>query len=199
MDRPWKVIFAFVGVFIAGAIFGGVFTRGVAVRRNVNATPQRPVVQLPATNQPQPQVAGPQNPGQNAPAVRFSPITPHLMRRLTQKLNLTPEQQKKIKPVVSRAGEDLDRIRQENGRRNLESIADTRRTTERMYADVSEILTIEQRVELEQMRKQEHERAQAERQKRIEAAQAASAALEAANKAATPPSTRPNTTPPGTP
>ena len=33
MDRPWKVVFAFVGVFVAGAVFGGVFVLSSSVGR----------------------------------------------------------------------------------------------------------------------------------------------------------------------
>ena len=112
------------------------------------------------------------------------------MRRFVQRLSLTPEQQKKIRPLVGRAGEDLDRMRQEN-------IADARRVTERMYADVSEVLTLEQRSELEQMRKQEHERVQNDAKKRREAAAAFEAAGRGATNAAPAPTpVRPNATPP---
>jgi hypothetical protein len=189
MDTPAKVIFAFVGVFIAGAIFGGVFTRGMAMRRGGNPPAERPLVQLPPSNQPRPQVAGPQVAAQSAPVMRPSSITPQLMRRFEKRLNLTPEQKRKIGPVVSRAGEDLDRMRQEN-------IADVRRVTERMYADVSEVLTMEQRSELEQLRKQEHERVMEDRRKRMEAA-AAEAASRGSSSAPAPAQVRPGAaTPP---
>jgi hypothetical protein len=195
MDKPWKVIFAFVGVFIAGAIFGGVFTRGAAVRRLGIPPQERPLVQLPPANQPPPQVAGPQAPAQKAPMVRHNPITPRLMRELIQKLSLTPEQQKKIRPLVGRAGEDLDRMRLEGERMRQENIAAVRRVTERMYADVSDVLTLEQRAGLEQMRKQEEERVQNDARKRREAAAAAAEAQRAANPAPN----RPNTVPQDTP
>ena len=63
MNVPWKVLLAFVGVFIAGAVFGGVFTMGVSARRfapRQMGPVDRPLTQLPPANQPRPQVAGPQ-------------------------------------------------------------------------------------------------------------------------------------------
>ncbi len=40
MDKPWKVVCAFVLVFMAGAIFGGVFTVGFSARRLAAVTPK---------------------------------------------------------------------------------------------------------------------------------------------------------------
>src|SRR6266498_2113039 len=98
MEVPWKVIFAFVGVFIAGAIFGGVFTVGVSARRLGNNPRQmlqseRPLAQLPPASQPK--TAGPPLPSQAAPS-RPNPILPHLMGQFTKRLNLTGEQRRAI-------------------------------------------------------------------------------------------------------
>lgn len=178
METPWKVVFAFVLVFMAGAIFGGVFTVGFSARRvaGPKGTPpmrsaaQPPAsVQPPAPGQPRPPAAGPQ--GQpTAAAVRPSAITPTLMRQFTQRLGLSAEQKERIRPIVGRAGEDLARLRQEN-------LTDTARVTERMYTDVAAVLTLQQRAELENMQRQLQERIEAERKKRLEAA-----AAEAAHK-----------------
>jgi hypothetical protein len=180
MDVPWKVILAFVGVFIAGAVFGGVFTLGVSARRFVNVPRQpagvdRSVAQFPAVPPPKSQVAGPQAPksGATATTTRTNPITPVLMNQFTRKLSgLTPPQKDSLRTILGRAGEDYHRLRQDN-------LADVTRVTERMYADVSGVLTMEQRTELEQMRKKLEERFQADRRKRAE-----QAAAEAANRAA---------------
>jgi hypothetical protein len=155
MDKPWKVITAFVGVFIAGAVFGGVFTLRASGKRLAAELPSIP----PAGQQPDgvSQRAA-QPPGQLVIQPRGNPITPTLMRQFTRRLNLSAEQKDRIAPVVSRAGEDLLRLRQEH-------FADTQRVTERMYADVSAALSPEQRVELEAMRRELQERLQAERQK----------------------------------
>ena len=184
MNVPWKVILAFVGVFIAGAVFGGVFTLGVSARRVANGPRQmgpveRPVPLLPAANQPRPQVAGPQAPNQIVQA-RGNPITPQLMNQFTRRLpSLTPPQKEALRTILGRAGEDFHRLRQEN-------LADVTRVTERMYADVSAILSMEQRSELEKMRKQLEERLQADKRKRAEAA--AAAAAEGANRTGNNPS-----------
>lgn len=175
MEKPWKVISAFIGVFIAGAIFGGFFTMRASSGRRMQAPPPPPagdraLVPLPPDNHVRPQVAGPQAP---APAAtRPNAITPTLMRQFTQKLGLSAEQKTKVRPIVERAGEDLLRIRQE-------SLADTARVTDRMYVDVSAVLTPKQRDELEKIRRQTEERVQAERKRRVEAA-----AVEAVNRAA---------------
>jgi hypothetical protein len=99
------------------------------------------------------------------------------MNQFTRKLSgLSGTQKDSLRKILGRAGEDYHRLRQEN-------VADVARVTERMYADVSGVLTMEQRTELENMRKQVEERLQAERRKRAEAA-----AAEAANRAANNPS-----------
>jgi hypothetical protein len=164
MDVPWKVILAFVGVFIAGAVFGGVFTIGVSARRFAH-TPKQPlpaegpIQQLPAVKPPKTEVAGPLAPkgGREMGAVRGNPITLALMRELTRKLSgLTDAQKESLRKTVGRAGEDLHRLR-------INNFEDVGRVTERMYADVSAVLTIEQRGELEKMRRETEERMQKKR------------------------------------
>ena len=178
MDVPWKVILAFLGVFIAGAVFGGVFTLGVSARRNVNVPRQlspadKPIAQFPPVVQPKAEVAGPHAPKSAGASVRTNPITRELMIQFTKKLSgLTPPQKESLRTILGRAGEDYHRLRQDN-------LADVTRVTERMYADVAGVLTLEQRGELEQMRKQLEERFKEDRRKRAEAA--------AADRAANPP------------
>lgn len=179
MDVPWKVIFAFVGVFVAGAIFGGVFTIGVSARRFAATPPpaapggERPLQKLPAVAQPKAQVAGP-NPQAAKLAkeqYRSNPITPVLMNQFTRKLSgLTESQQESLRKTLGRAGEDLHRYRQEN-------LTDVARVTERMYADVAAILTLEQRAQLETMRRQTEEKLQNDKKKREAAASEAAARL----------------------
>lgn len=161
MEKPWKVIVAFVGVFIAGAIFGGFFSL-----RSARRAPQ-PVVQMPPPQQPKVQVAGPQV-GSVAMPVRSSPITPQIMRGLTKELKLTGDQREKVLPIVSRAGEDFQRLREEEARQRTQNLSDVARINERMYADVSNLLTPEQRQRLATMRQEREERLQAEKQKRAE-------------------------------
>ena len=152
MDRPWKVILAFVGVFIAGAVFGGFFTLRSVDRVVDAARGKGSPAKAPATK------PAPAAPAAPAPA---KGIAPQVMRQLTQRLSPTPEQQKAIRPIVSRAAEDLQRMQREH-------LADTTRTTERMYADVSALLTPAQRTQLEQMRQEMLERVRKVREKRDE-------------------------------
>jgi Spy/CpxP family protein refolding chaperone len=178
MEKPWKVIAAFIGVFIAGAVFGGFFSMSGRNRAQAN----RPPVQLPPTEQPRTKVAGPQLPAVNPPpAARPNQITPQLMRQFTKQLKLTPEQREKMQPIVGRAGEDFQRLREEESRRREEHTADVARVNERMYADVSGLLTPEQREELQAMRQRIEEKFQEDRRKRAEAA--AAIAAEAQNRA----------------
>jgi Spy/CpxP family protein refolding chaperone len=86
MEKPWKVIAAFVGVFIFGSIFGGLLALRIQ---------QRPAaVKRPAQGQNQP---GP---------------LPAILRLHAEQLDLTPEQREKIRPMVERAEEDIRRVRQ---------------------------------------------------------------------------------------
>jgi hypothetical protein len=86
MEKPWKVIAAFVGVFIFGSIFGGLFVLRIE---------QRPAAKRPAQTQQQ----------QQAPL-------PGILRRFAEQLDLTPEQREKISPLVERAEDDIRRLRQ---------------------------------------------------------------------------------------
>lgn len=159
MDKPWKVIFAFVGVFIAGAIFGGLFTLRASGKRfatspgsgRPNQQVQRPAGagQVQSQGQPKGQVAGKAQ----------SSIGPAMMRQFTQRLKLTEEQREKVRPIVARAGEDLQRLRQEN-------LQDTTRVVERMHLDIGGWLNPSQRAELEEMKRAMQERVSAERVKR---------------------------------
>ncbi len=151
MDKPWKVILAFVGVFIAGAVFGGFFTVRSAGKWLGGDRPRPAPKAAP--------VAGKDTP----PPGR---IFPQVMRQFTQRLNPTPEQQKAIRPIVGRAAEDLQRMQREH-------LTDTTRTTERMYEDVAAILTPAQRSKLEQMRQEMLERVRREKEKRGEGQPAA--------------------------
>lgn len=161
MDKPWKVILAFIGVFAAGAIFGGMFTIGVGkkfraeVARAIQTQQPQPQTQQPAAKAP-PRKA----PGETAtttPAGRG--FTPAMMRQLSQRLSPTPDQQKAIRTIVLRANDDWQRLGREH-------IADIARVTDRMYEDISALLSPEQRQQLEKMRQDMLEKARQERLKR---------------------------------
>ncbi|MBL9199979.1 MAG: hypothetical protein JNL39_05695 [Opitutaceae bacterium] len=153
---------------MAGAVFGGVFTLGVAARRQAQVARQQPAESRGAVAPAPPIVVA----KKNLPGIQFAlgAITPQLLQQFTRRLGLTPEQLERVRPVIARAGDDLQRMRQEN-------FADTVRVSERMYEDVAAALTPEQRTELEKMRVQMQERVRKERLKR-----AAEQAAEGANR-----------------
>lgn len=176
MDKPWKVIFAFVGVFIAGAVFGGFFTLRTAGGRLGGEAGFKRQLGAAATagsgysQRGQGASAGQLTPGKvqvgtptAVPAAPIPPgrIAPALMNQLTKRLSPTAEQKEKIKPIVGRAAEDIQRMQREH-------LQDTTRVSERMYEDVSLVLTAEQRTHLEKMRQEMHERVRKEREKRGE-------------------------------
>lgn len=166
MDKPWKVVFAFVGVFIAGAVFGGFFTLRTSGKRFANdagggrASPGLPRGQ--ATRAAGATAAGQSSavPGQPNQA-QAGRIAPALMNQFTKRLSPTAEQKEKIRPIVSRASEDIQRLQREH-------LQDTTRVSERMYEDVAALLTPEQRMHLEKMRQEMLERVRKEREKRGE-------------------------------
>ena len=86
MDKTWRVLLAFVGIFLAGTVCGGL----VAIRavKAPLGEPHRPP--------PKPEEFGPQ-----------------LLKRFADKLDLTREQREAIKPIVGRAAEDLRHQRRE--------------------------------------------------------------------------------------
>ena len=120
MDKSWRVILAFIGVFLAGTVSGVLVAprifRQIAERRF-------------AEGPPRPQFAG-------------QPAGLILIRRLTEKLELTPEQQEKIQPIEQRATEDLRRARRD-AQKSTELVMD------RVQVDISEVLTPDQRLKFE--------------------------------------------------
>ncbi|HEY1108447.1 MAG TPA: hypothetical protein VGE76_07445 [Opitutaceae bacterium] len=187
MEKPWKVIAAFVGVFVAGAVFGGLFSARAA---------RRPVVVNPPPQQPQ-GIVVPFLPGEHKKGVANAPlpgqgpvtgprgnqITPELMRKFTRSLKLTPAQKEKILPIVGRAGEDFQRLRdedirrrQEDNRRRQEHLEDVARVNERMYVDVSNALLPEQKEKLQQIRQEIENKVEVDRKKREQDAADLSAA-----------------------
>ena len=201
MDKPWKVVCAFVAVFMAGAVFGGLFTLRASGRRlekqalNRLPPPSPTETVVPAAAPPKGEVKAQLPP----PPPGRSPIMPAIMRQFTQRLNLTPAQREKVKPIVGRAAEDLQRLRQASEHERQQNLADTARVTERMYEAVAALLSPEQREELGTMRGQMQARVEKERKHRAAAVAAADAALKAekASAEAKPPVAIPASVPAG--
>jgi Spy/CpxP family protein refolding chaperone len=78
---------------------------------------------------------------------------PARLRMLADRLELTPGQQEKLRPIVRRDVEDLGRIRHH-------SFNETKRILERMERDISAVLTPEQRVKFEQINREFRARAE---------------------------------------
>src|SRR4051812_40588665 len=127
MDKPWKVILAFVGVFIAGAVFGGLFTLGTSSRHLANEEAANRIVTTAPAVAPKAEPATVQTPtvtppaptpvAQTAPAQAPAPpnrIAPALMTQFTKRLSPTADQRKKIRVVVDRAAEDFQRMQREH-------------------------------------------------------------------------------------
>jgi Spy/CpxP family protein refolding chaperone len=75
------------------------------------------------------------------------------LKQLTERLDLTPEQQEKLRPIIKPYTEELNRIR-------TSSINDTRRVLERLEHDVAAVLTPEQRAKFEELNREQRERMQ---------------------------------------
>lgn len=96
MQSPWKVILAFLGVFVAGAIFGGFFSLGVGAHW---------------LHEPKRDAGGG---GRAARRGNEWPAPPalqvaQLLRRLADRLELTPAQRERIMPLIQRAVQDFRR------------------------------------------------------------------------------------------
>jgi len=97
MNKPWKVIVAFLGVFVFGAVFGGFLSLRMAPRFIDNARPRGP-----------------------APLEQFSP---QMFKRLADRLELTAEQKEKIRPILRQTEEEMRKVRQ-SGMRESMAVAD---------------------------------------------------------------------------
>jgi hypothetical protein len=158
MDKPWKVILAFVGVFMAGVIFGGVFAFRIENQVRHEQPAPAPTVPPIVQHQPQKQPHKVQPPPGQSPAAKEVPLAMVALRQYTRRLNLTAEQQKRIQPLLARAFEDRQRM-------SREFAADTQRVYDRMNEDIAAVLSPEQRTQLEKMRQEGLERTRQARMK----------------------------------
>lgn len=162
-EKPWKVVVAFVGVFIAGSIFGGVLALRIN-RAEPSMQPSPAVVvttQTPAPTTTTTPPTNPATPGQTTttptpankpanpvPQVQLPPgmaiQAPQLMRRYVDRLDLTAEQKDRIHPLILRATNDLRRQQQTNFRETGIILA-------HLQEDLAKELTAEQRARLDEM------------------------------------------------
>jgi hypothetical protein len=150
MEKPWKVIAAFLGVFVAGAVFGGFFSIGLGSRWL--ATQQNPAVPAaPAVATSSAVVAAPVSaPTQPLLSLPMTWQAPQLMRRYAEKLDLTPEQKERITPLIHRAIEDYRRVQQTTFR-------ETGIILKRLQQDIGKELTPEQQKKLGEMEERQRE------------------------------------------
>lgn len=76
---------------------------------------------------------------------------PARLKVLAERLDLTPAQIERLKPIIKRDVDDLGRLRQQ-------SIDDTRRIIERMEKDIAAVLTPEQKAKFEEFNREQRER-----------------------------------------
>lgn len=120
MSQQWKVLLAFTGIFVAGAVAGGV----VMLRVGVEKARAEQRAQVPAKV--------------SEPAV----VSPRLMQSLRQ-LKLTPEQTEKVQPLINEASDKIAAISRQN-------MAATNDLLEALDAKISPMLTDEQRKQLDE-------------------------------------------------
>jgi hypothetical protein len=163
MEKPWKVIGAFAGVFVAGGVFGGLIALRLAERDfqapvapNVAAAPvamPTSPVQPTSTNLTPPSVT----PATESTALRkgksvaqvqlpagMAVQAPQLMRRYVDRLDLNAEQKERVHPLIVRATEDLRRQQQTN-------LRETGLIFQHLQEDLAKELTPKQRVQIEAM------------------------------------------------
>lgn len=77
---------------------------------------------------------------------------PNHLRRLTERLDLRPDQQEQLRPIVRRNIEELSRLRND-------CISATKTVFERMEREISEKLSPEQRIQYDKLNREMRERA----------------------------------------
>lgn len=143
MDKPWKVILAFVGVFVAGAVFGGL----LALRLARQLAAPRPGWSGPGPAQMLPNGAGPGFRGPGGMPIGPTPLavqSAQLMRRVTGQIGLTKAQRERVQPIIERAVQDFWRQHQGYNRENGFLL-------QRLKQDIGRELTPEQQAKLEEL------------------------------------------------
>jgi hypothetical protein len=144
MDKPWKVILAFLGVFVAGAIFGGFFSLGIGRKIwEIEAPVMTAKVAVPPAKPP----GADGTKEKERKSSQFMPQSvqsAQMMRRVTNQLGLSAEQKASIAPIIQRSLQDIWRQQQ-----NL--YRETTYITQRMKEDIAKELTAEQQKQLDEL------------------------------------------------
>lgn len=129
MNKPWHVVLAFTAIFLAGSVFGGLLT----MRFGQHFGPKR-----------------------SGPPPAPSPV---MLRIFADRLELTPEQKEKIRPMVELADKEMRRMRQV-------SLKETGVVLRRLQQDFAKELTSGQRAKLDKMQEHQKELMREEREQR---------------------------------
>jgi hypothetical protein len=140
MNSSWKVVLAFIAVFVAGIIFGGGFALRIS-KQVVRREESPPPVMNPMPKR----TANPQ-----------APAGTQLLRRFVEGLELTTEQRDKLRPLVLHAEEQIAAVRQ----KSLEETAQILRDLQQNFRAE---LNPEQRKKLARMQQKQMENIRLER------------------------------------
>ena len=127
MSQKSKVLLAFTGIFVAGAVAGSVVALRVGVAK----------LEQVRTEQGKAPVA----------VVTPDQFTVRQMQQFTRELSLSEAQTKSIEPIINSASEKLDLLRQENA-------TATTNIVKAMDDEIAVVLTAEQRQSLAKLRTQ---------------------------------------------
>lgn len=174
MEKSWKVILAFAGIFVAGAVFGGFVALGVkdgpasgttapaASTAVVENTTPAPVVEQKDAPAGEPKAQGKGAVQPPRPPLLQIPLrwqAPQLMGRYRDRLDLTSEQKEKVDPVIQRATQDYRRLQQN-------FFKETTIIVQRLQADIRKELTPEQIAKLDALEKRQREIMETEERQR---------------------------------
>lgn len=132
MNKPWKVALVFCAIFAAGGITGSLVTLRVGRHLIQRLRP--------------PERRAPQQP--RRPVEEWGQ---RQLRRYTDELKLTAEQQAKIKTLMQSTQEEVRKERQS-------SITQITDAMDRLHAQITQVLTPDQRTGFEKIRKEDQER-----------------------------------------
>jgi len=161
MDKAWKVVLAFVGIFAAGGVTGGLIALRVAsARASTAAAVETTPPATPSATANNTQTSGVGNVTTTHPAgaeparaAAQAPeqLGPQLFRRFTNQLGLTQEQRQKIRPIEVRSIEEINRVRRD-------SVHSVQLLIDKTEDDIRAVLTSEQAAKFDVMVAAQHDR-----------------------------------------
>ena len=144
---------AFIGIFAAGGVTGGLIALRFLDPHSVPAAVVETTTPTPPVTAPNPAQTPPTNVATTPPAAAETKrpalqapeqLGPQLFRRLTNQLGLTQEQRQKIRPIELRATEELNRLRRD-------SVHSTQVLIDKNEDEIRALLTPEQAAKFDTM------------------------------------------------